>query len=261
MQATFRGTYGNPMLYKPVFNAFSFLPTPPPQEPRKKGAGGVSASPPTTTTAAAAALAASSNNNKKESEEEEKIPTKPRSRSLSFKNTHDDEERKRIEEQTKRDEKEEEEKAERLTGPPEDADVLFSVLDREKGYRSYVDGEGACFNNRGQCIGYINFDTSEAGSASEMFMGVVVEQRFDNVYQVYDHGEELVGYLDMGTATIKNGAHATVADIQATGVVTHPTGAYLGQFVSRHMSTFHHLKAVALYLVLLDPGMLNFVEG
>src|SRR5262249_37412714 len=149
------------------------------------------------------------------------VLTKPRSRSMSFKNT-DEEAKRKLQEETERDERnetekelEEEEEEQLLTGPPEDADVSFSVIDREKNYRPYVDRSGACYNNRGKCIGYIDFDTCEAGSASEMFLGCVVEQKFDNLYQVYDHAEELVGYIDMGTATIKNGAHATVADVQA----------------------------------------------
>ena len=62
------------------------------------------------------------------------------------------------------------------------------------------------------------------------------------------------------TASLKNKG-ATVADIGATGIVSHTTGTYLGEFECRHMKTYHHLKEIALYLVLLDPGMLNNVSG
>ena len=36
-ESIFRGTW-QPTIYKPVFGAYQFLPTPPPQEPRKKDA-------------------------------------------------------------------------------------------------------------------------------------------------------------------------------------------------------------------------------
>lgn len=173
----FRGTYGNPRIYKTQFNAFTFLPTPPPQEPKKRVAP-----------AAAGGVPDKKPEKKKEEKKDEVIVAPP---------------------PKQKQEEEEEDPIENLpllVAPPEDVEIHFCVLDREKNFRSYVTKEGECFNNRGQCIGYLNFEASEAGSVSEMFLGRVAEHKFDNLYQVYDHEDDLIGYVDMGTGTIRNGA-------------------------------------------------------
>jgi hypothetical protein len=219
-ESTFRGTW-QPVLYKPTFNAFSFLPTPPPQQPRKKiekGEDNTHPPPPppvpTTTT---------------EKEPEPK--------------------------------QEEQEPQELLTEPPIPPDqVLFSIIDREKNYRSCIAKDGTVTNNRGQIIGYINVVDKQAGSANEEYLGTVLEDRsFNNVYQVRDALDELCGTLDMGTATIRDAAGGTVADFQSNGVVKHSNGTYLGQFLK--MKDFHHMIEMCLYLMLIDPGMCSDVAG
>jgi len=66
----------------------------------------------------------------------------------------------------------EEPPGELMTGPSPDWDVLFVVFDREKNYRACIAKDGTCYNNVGQILGFINRDTNECGSASEMYLGV-----------------------------------------------------------------------------------------
>ena len=211
-QSTFRGTW-QPVLYRPAFNAYAFLPTPPPQQARRR--------PPS----------------EKEREPEPEPEPKP-----------------------------EEPPGELLTEPPiPPEEVLLSVMDREKNYRACVAKDGTCTNNRGQVIGFLNLDAGEAGTAGEDFLGNVVESHFDNVYQVRDATEELCGWIDMGTATIRDAAGSTVADVGGDGVIAHANGTYLGVFrlgrAHGARMVRHHLKEIALYVVLIDPGMLSDVAG
>jgi len=204
--STFRGTW-QPVLYRPAFNAFAFLPTPPPQAARRPAPA------------------------------EDEAPK---------------------EEAPKQ--QEEEPPGELLAGPPIPHDeVLFSVLDREKNYRACVAKDGTCTNNRGQVMGFLNFDTGEAGTADEDFLGCVIENKFDNMYQVRDAVEGLCGWIDMGTATIRDASGSTVADLGPDGVVKHANGTYLGQFVG--FRGFHRMKECALYCILIDPGMMSDVSG
>jgi hypothetical protein len=153
-----------------------------------------------------------------------------------------------------------EEEPELLTGPPVPPDeVLFSIIDREKNYRSCIHKDGTVTNNRGQCIGYVNARDMQAGTADEQYLGLVLEDQFNNVYQVRDAADELCGTIDMGTATIRDSVGATVADFQSNGVVKHNNGTYLGQFLG--MKDFHHMITQTLYLMLIDPGMLSDVAG
>ena len=230
-QSTFRGTW-QPTLYtsKPGFNAFQFLPTPPPQKPRVKA-------PPAAAAAAAAA-------------EAEAAPAAAAAAAPA-----DDD-------KPKEDVAAADDDDELLTGPPiAPEDVLFSVVDREKNYRSCVAKDGTCTNNRGKVIGYLNFDSHEAGSAEEEYLGAVLENKFDNVYFVKDAADEIAGYIDMGTANIRDAGGSTVADLQVDGVVKHANGTYLGQFRGREFKAFHRMRECALYLMLLDPGMLSDVSG
>merc|ERR1711934_503181 len=57
------------------------------------------------------------------------------------------------------------EKRELMTGPPPGADVKFNIRDRYNDWRGYISGDGSCFNNMGQVIGYIEGNT--AGSVDE----------------------------------------------------------------------------------------------
>lgn len=152
-----------------------------------------------------------------------------------------------------------EEAKELQTRPPEGVEVEFTVLDREKNYRACIAKDGTCYNNLGNVFGYLNFETYEAGSVSEMLLGTCVENHFNNVIQVRDAEDELAGYLDMGTHTIRDHQGATVADFEAAGVLKHPNGSFLGQFEGAR--GYHSMRELTLYLVMLDPGMLSDIRG
>lgn len=148
---------------------------------------------------------------------------------------------------------------ERMRGPPPGIQVAFTVLDREKEYRSCIATDGTCIDNYGQVFGYLNFDSLEAGSVSENYLGNIVESQFNNVAQVRDEEDDLVGYLDMGTRSVKDRQNATVVDFESGGRLKHPNGTYLGEFEGA--KGFHNMRELALYLVLLDPGMCSDVSG
>jgi len=92
-----------------------------------------------------------------------------------------------------------------------------------------------------------------------MYLGCLVENKFDNVCQVRDYDDELVGYLDLGTRTIRDRQGGTVADFQSGGIVKHSNGTYLGQFEGAR--GFHNMKEMALYLTIIDPGMCSDISG
>jgi len=193
-------------------------------------------------------------------------------------------------------EEEEEEKpaepilvGERMTGPSPEWDVWLTVLDREKDYRSCITKTGEVYNNMGQLIGYVNVESNECGSSNEMFLGCVIDQPYDNMYQVRDSEDDLVGYIDMvgekyifllflkdkcvifsslantklkkkqGTASVKDAMGGSVVDLESGGICKHPNGTYLGQFLGAR--GFHDMRILALYLCLLDPGMCSDVTG
>ena len=62
----------------------------------------------------------------------------------------------------------------------------------------------------------------------------------------------------MGTGYIKDFNDRIVAELTHSGVCTGHAGSYLGEFEG---FSFNQMKIVALYLMLVDPGMLNEVEG
>lgn len=57
---------------------------------------------------------------------------------------------------------------------------------------------------------------------------------------------------------IKDGNGKIVGEIEGTGECKGHYGAYLGRF---NGFGYKHMKMITLYLILLDPGMLNEVEG
>jgi len=72
-------------------------------------------------------------------------------------------------------------------------------------------------------------------------------------------GALLQSYIDMGTASVKDALGGTVVDLESGGICKHPNGTYLGQF--RGVRGFHEMQVMALYLILLDPGMCSDVSG
>ena len=132
-------------------------------------------------------------------------------------------------------------------------------MDRDKEYRACIATDGTCINNLGDIFGYINFDTYEAGSVSEQFLGSLSENKFDNVVQILNHEDEIIGYLDLGTHTIRNTQGSTIADFTSGGIIKHVNGTFLGQFEGAR--AFHEMREISLYLLLIDPGMCSDICG
>tara|TARA_R110002050_G_scaffold126249_3_gene246984 strand:+ start:537 stop:785 length:249 start_codon:yes stop_codon:yes gene_type:complete len=77
-----------------------------------------------------------------------------------------------------------------------------------------------------------------------------------NKMTILDDFDEKVGYLDLGTAKIHDQDNRSVGKLTNAGELS-GTLSYLGQFEN---FTFHSLSIVALYLLLIDSGMLNKEE-
>ena len=135
--------------------------------------------------------------------------------------------------------------------PP--AEVRLCIRDRANDYRACITEDGTCINNVGEILGYINFDTLEAGAANEEYLG---HMRSD--YVIEDAADVVVGSLDMGLAKVRDHKGSTIADILGTGEVQGHAGTYLGQFEG---FGYQDMQIVALYLLLIDTGMTNEIEG
>eukprot|EP00026_Physarum_polycephalum_P017359 Phypoly_transcript_18562.p1 GENE.Phypoly_transcript_18562~~Phypoly_transcript_18562.p1 ORF type:complete len:198 (+),score=32.29 Phypoly_transcript_18562:94-687(+) len=133
------------------------------------------------------------------------------------------------------------------------ASGALNIKDRYRNYRGYISAEGTCYNNKGHIIGYIDTTSWQVGSRDEEYLGYL---RQDSVIE--NAAEEKMGDLDLGRATIKNTKGSTVAAIDGTGAVTGNSGSFLGEFEG---FGYNSMRVIALYLVLLDPGMLNEIEG
>eukprot|EP01094_Clydonella_sp_ATCC50884_P016504 TRINITY_DN273_c0_g1_i1.p2 TRINITY_DN273_c0_g1~~TRINITY_DN273_c0_g1_i1.p2 ORF type:complete len:215 (+),score=59.23 TRINITY_DN273_c0_g1_i1:62-646(+) len=140
-------------------------------------------------------------------------------------------------------------KRERMNGPPPGADVKFNIRDRYNDWRGYIAGDGSCYNNVGDVIGYIEGD--DAGSVTEDFLGTI---NADN--QVSNALDDVVARLDPGRVTIHTVPDDDLwAEIDNSGCVKAGEDvSYCGQFEG---FTFHDMKIITLYLVLIDPNMLN----
>lgn len=148
----------------------------------------------------------------------------------------------------------------RLLKAPEGRPVKFSILDREKDFRAWIEEDGSCFNNMNELIGFINFEDKSAGSVDEMMLGYIQESKFDNVATMFDNDDTVIARIDLGTHVIKNPEGASVVDIEAGGIVKHGgNGTFLGQFVGAR--GFHSMRDIAVYMVCIDPGMCSDVSG
>jgi len=141
-----------------------------------------------------------------------------------------------------------------LREPPAGAEVRLIVDDRYSNYRGYIAEDGACYNNRDQLIGYVNDSNGEAGSTELEFLGRSVDAASGDWLEVVDDMEDLCGVVDLGHGYLKDHQHTTVAEVDKRGCVSGHSGSYLGQF---HPFTYHDMKLLGLYLMLIDPGMLS----
>lgn len=237
-ESKFRGNW-NYASRTPTFNAFQFLPTPPPQKPRTRPAEPEVAAPEVAAPEAAPAVDVEAC--------EEAVAA------LDV--------------------------GELLDAPPADADVLCMIRDRDSNYRGYIGTvDGECRNNRNVLLGFINAESGACGTADEEYLGAISEesagrrrsrtipptrpnnaQAFNDADCVIEDAlDEKCGTLDMGTGYIRDATGEVVAELGPSGVCTGHAGTYLGEFEGY---SYHHMKTVALYLMLIDPGMLNEVEG
>ena len=155
-------------------------------------------------------------------------------------------------------EEEEQEEHELRYEPPDGVDVLLCIRDRYGNYRGYISDDGECVNNRDNTIGWINRDDGTAGSVQEEYLGTCIDQLSGDECVVEDALDERCGSINLGTASIHNNFGSTVAEFEASGNVVGNHGSTLGQFEG---FSYPEIRTVALYLMLIDPGMLNEVEG
>jgi len=153
---------------------------------------------------------------------------------------------------------EEEDEGELRHEPPDDAEVFITVKDRFGDYRGYIAEDGECVNNRDKTIGYINREDYTAGSREEEYLGCLQDQISGDECVVEDAMDERCGMVHLGHATIKDNQGSTVAEIHGNGIVVGNQGSQLGEFEG---FTFNEIRTVGLYMMLIDPGMLNEIEG
>mmetsp|Transcript_15594 Transcript_15594/g.44235 ORF Transcript_15594/g.44235 Transcript_15594/m.44235 type:complete len:229 (+) Transcript_15594:230-916(+) len=154
-----------------------------------------------------------------------------------------------------------EEEKEMLTSPPPEAleEGNLNILDRYNNYRGYIAYDGTCYNNRQEIIGFISCGESgegQAGDPEERYLGCIQFHMSTNKMTVLDDLDEKVGYLDLGTARIHDEDNRMVGKLTKAGELSGCL-SYLGQFEG---FDFHALSTVALYLLLIDTGMLNKEE-
>ena len=140
---------------------------------------------------------------------------------------------------------------------PRGADVKFNVLDRMRNFRAFISSDGTCTNNAGDITGYINLDSHEVGTVDMAFLGFCKEG-LDNQVEVMDATDELVGIIDLGLGTLKTPQGTTVVEIHNSGEVFGHGSSFLGQFEG---FTFKDMRTIALYMMLVDSGMVNEIEG
>ena len=222
VDSKFRGNW-NYASRTPTFNAFQFLPTPPPQKPRKAPAPA-----PVVEECEDAVAGLTLGPAVSVEEPVEELAAEP--------------------------------EGDLLEDPPRDADVLCTIRDRNGNYRGYIAKDGECRNNRDTLLGFINEESGQCGTADEEYLGCISDQSaFNNSDCVIEDAiDEKCGTLDMGTGYIKDFNDRIVAELTHSGVCTGHAGSYLGEFEG---FSFNQMKIVALYLMLVDPGMLNEVEG
>jgi len=136
-----------------------------------------------------------------------------------------------------------------LTGP--DRPCKFTIRDRMNDYRGCITEDGECYNNAGTLIGFVA--EPEAGNPDNEFLGLI---RSDEVIE--NAIGQPIGTLDPGRAYIIDQNGSTICEMQGTGEVRGHAGTYLGQFEG---FDYHDMRTVALYMLLIDPGMLSEIEG
>lgn len=71
---------------------------------------------------------------------------------------------------------------------------------------------------------------------------------------VEDALDEKCGTIDLGHANIMDNQGSTIAQFDQRGTITGNNGSQLGQMEGFN---YRQIRVTALYLMLIDPGMLN----
>eukprot|EP01090_Pellita_catalonica_P004625 TRINITY_DN1443_c0_g1_i3.p2 TRINITY_DN1443_c0_g1~~TRINITY_DN1443_c0_g1_i3.p2 ORF type:complete len:112 (-),score=22.51 TRINITY_DN1443_c0_g1_i3:15-350(-) len=110
-----------------------------------------------------------------------------------------------------------------------------------------------CIRDSGKIIGYINIDEGNVGSPDMDYWGCIDEGNL-----ILDKDDKVIGELDPGRCYISDERGITVAELENTGECKGNAQTYIGKFIN---FTFNEMKIVALYLLIVDSGMYDEVEG
>ena len=151
-----------------------------------------------------------------------------------------------------------------LEGPPDSAEPLATIFDRNDNFRGYIEkSDGACYNNIGRCIGYINAESLEAGSADgESFLGALNDGMDGAEASATDALDEVLATVSLGQAKIKDADGRTLCELGRDGSITSNLSENLGQMRGlgfqdlrlMTLCTFIHLQSILcfnLYLLLV----------
>jgi hypothetical protein len=128
--------------------------------------------------------------------------------------------------------------------------------------RAAILEDGECRAVSGQTLGYINFETLECGSADGDYWGCVDPHSDEEHREIQDKDDNRVGGVDCGRARVADNTDSTIGEIQNTGECTGHAGTFIGKFEADGSGwAFRHLPVIALYLLIIDVGMYDEVEG
>jgi len=142
--------------------------------------------------------------------------------------------------------------------PPSGVEVLVTVRDRYGEYRGCIAKDGQCLSNTGKTTGFINWSDNMAGSAEEDYLGCCKDQISGDEVVVEDALDECCGFAHLGHALLKDSNKNMVAEVKRDGAVHSSSGSTLGFF---EPFRFGDMRAIALYVMLIDPGMLSREEA
>ena len=159
---------------------------------------------------------------------------------------------------------EEEELCSPLPGKPRGAGV-YVVRDRYGEYRACVDEvtgvvtsnrKDGCRGSGGRALlGHVNAAEGTCGSREAELLGAAAVSMAGDEVVVEDASGQVAGTVHLGKGTVTDAAGTTLAEVRRDGTLHGPEGSVLGSF---EPFTFGALRSsLALYLVLLDPGLLS----
>lgn len=146
----------------------------------------------------------------------------------------------------------------RPTKKPE-TKIWCNVLDRYKDYRGCIAEDGTCYNSAGEIIGYMDLNSGEAGSVDSEYLGKVQKSPCGFEFMIEDDLGQHLAFMNRGNGYIKDANESTIVELGKTGEVHGHMGSFLGQFEG--IVGYHDMEWIALWMIIIDPGMINEVEG